>query len=265
MKTSVFFLIAALGCATTTSRTSANESAVMQTTDDKLIAIDILLEPDQTMIAKARAVNARLRGNYPAGYELDATHAPHVTLLQRFVRVKDFDAVTAAVSKVLAAERPANLQLNAKGLEYAIWGGLAVTVLVVERTPELMQLHQKIIDAVTPFSVSGGTAAAFVGAEANAETIGWVENFIPKSSGTNYIPHVTSGVATEAFVKQLKAEPLAAFTFKPVGVAVYHLGNFGTAAKKLWQSPAAEPLASWNDGAARRSILDVVRRVTATL
>ena len=67
----------------------------MQTTDDKLIAIDILLEPDQTMIAKAHAVNARLRGNYPAGYELDATHAPHVTLLQRFVRVKDFDAVTA--------------------------------------------------------------------------------------------------------------------------------------------------------------------------
>lgn len=47
---------------------------------------------------------------------------------------------------------------------YVIWGGLAVTVLVVERTPELMRLHQKIIDAVTPFSVSGGTAAAFVGA-----------------------------------------------------------------------------------------------------
>ena len=61
----------------------------MQTTDDKLIAIDVLLEPDQTMIGKANAVNARLRGNYPAGYSLDATHAPHVTLLQRFVRAKE--------------------------------------------------------------------------------------------------------------------------------------------------------------------------------
>ena len=108
---------------------------------------------------------------------------------------------------------------------------------------------------VTPFSVSGGTAAAFVGADANTETIGWVETFVPKSSGANYIPHVTCGVAPEAFVKQLKAEPFAAFTFKPVGVAVYHLGNFGTAAKKLWQSPAAEPLASWNDGAEKRSLL----------
>jgi hypothetical protein len=239
MKTSPVFLIAALACATITSLTDANELAAMQTTDDKLVAIDILLEPDQAMIARARAVNARLRGNYPAGYELDATHAPHVTLLQRFVRVKDLDAVTAAISKVVATERPAALQLNATGLDYVIWGGLAVTVLVVERTPELMRLHQKIIDAVTPFSVSGGTAAAFVGAEANAETIGWVQTFIPKSSGANYIPHVTSGVAPEAFVKKLKAEPFAPFTFKPVGVAVYQLGNFGTAAKNLWQSPPA--------------------------
>jgi hypothetical protein len=65
----------------------------MQTTDDKLIAIDVLIEPDQTMIGKSRAVNARLRENLPAGYELDALHAPHVTLVQRFVRAKDFEKV----------------------------------------------------------------------------------------------------------------------------------------------------------------------------
>jgi hypothetical protein len=139
---------------------------------------------------------------------------------------------------------------------------VAVTVLVVERTPELMRLHQKVIDALTPFSVGGGMASAFVGADANAETIGWVEMFVPKSSGPNYTPHVTSGVAPEAFVKGLKAEPFEAFTFKSDGVAIYQLGNFGTAAKKLWQSPAGGPLASWNDGAAKQSILAFVRRVT---
>ena len=216
----------------------------MQTIDDKLIAIDILLEPDQTMIGKATAVNARLRGNYAAGYELDATHAPHVTLLQRFVRAKDFDAVTTALAKVFAVEQPTQLQLKAKAIDYVIWGGVAVTVLVVKRTPELMRLHQKVIEAVTPFSVSGGSAAAFVGADANRETIGWVETFVPKSSGTNYIPHVTSGVAKEDFVKQMKAEPFEAFTFKPVGVAIYQLGNFGTAAKKLWQSQTSAAQAS---------------------
>jgi hypothetical protein len=128
------------------------------------------------------------------------------------------------------------LQLKAKGIEYVVWGGVAVTVLVIERTPELMRLHQKIIDAVAPFSVNGGTPPAFVGGEANAETIGWVETFVPKSSGEKYLPHVTVGVAAEAFVKQVKAEPYEDFTFRPEGVAVYQLGNFGTAAKKLWQS-----------------------------
>ncbi len=216
----------------------AQEKKAAQNTGNKLIAIDILLEPDQTMVNKANALNAQLRGNYPAGYHLDATHAPHVTLLQRFVRKNDFDAVTAAVTKVLAAERLDSLQLKAVAIDYVLWSGVAVTVYVIERTPQLMELHEKIIGAAEPFSVSGGTSAAFVAGDANPETIGWVETFVPKSSGKDYIPHVTAGVASEAFVKQLKAQPYQAFTFKPVGVGIYHLGNFGTAAKKLWQSPA---------------------------
>jgi len=234
----------------------------MATSDDQLLAIDVLLEPDQTMIKKARAVNARLRENFPKGYELDATHAPHVTLLQRYVRVKDFDVVTAVVAKVLAEERPTELQFQATGHEYGIWQGVAVTIFLVERTPELMRLHQKVVDAVAPFSVNGGTAAAFVGSEINAETMGWVEGFVPKSSGEDYLPHVTLGVAQEDFVKQLKAEPFPAFTFKPVGVAIYQLGNFGTAAKKLWSSQASDPLASWNEGKAKQSILDFVAKAT---
>ena len=44
-----------------------------------------------------------------------------------------------------------------------------------------------------------------------------------------------AGSAHEDFVKGMKAEPFDAFTFKVAGAAIYHLGNFGTAAKKLWQ------------------------------
>jgi hypothetical protein len=203
---------------------------------DKLIAIDILLQPDQTMVAKANAINARLRGNYPEGYSLDATHAPHVTMLQRFVRARDFDAVTAAVTKVLAAERPTALQLKATGLLYTIWNGAALTAIVVERTPELARLQQKVADAVAPFSVSGGTEAAFIDTPHGADIVPYVETFVPKASGANYFPHVTAGIATEAFVKQMKAEPFDTVTFRPAGVAIYQLGNFGTASKELWKS-----------------------------
>jgi phosphoserine phosphatase len=245
-----------------TNQIQNNEEKAMQTTDDKLIAIDVLIEPDQMMIGKSRAVNARLRENFPAGYELDASHAPHVTLLQRFVQAKDIDAVIDAISKVLVAERPTEIQLKVSGCDYVIWGGKAVTAFIVERTPELMRLHQKVLDAVAPFSVSGGTAAAFVGTEINSETIGWVEAFIPKSSGEHYVPHVTLGVANEDFVKRIKAESYEAFTFKADGVAIYQLGNLGTATKMLWQYRASEPLPSWNDGTVKQSILDFIRHVT---
>ena len=49
-------------------------------------AVDIALEPDQTMIQHAQADNARLLKAFPKGFALDATHHPHVTMLQQFVR-----------------------------------------------------------------------------------------------------------------------------------------------------------------------------------
>ena len=48
-------------------------------------AIDILLEPDATMLQHAAANNARLLEVNPQGFALDAAHRPHITLIQRFV------------------------------------------------------------------------------------------------------------------------------------------------------------------------------------
>jgi hypothetical protein len=267
VKTNIFkfFLllgfVSALVLQASAQATPVSKDTEVEATSDKLIAIDVLLEPNQTMLDKAKASNARLRGDYPAGYALDATHAPHVTMLQRYVRVKDLDAVTTALTKLFATERPTELQLTAKGYEYTVWSGVAVTIFVVERTPELMRLQQKVSDTVAPFSVSGGTAAAFIDTPSNSEIVAYVEQFVPKSSGEGYFPHVTLGVAHEDFVKQMKAEPFKAFTFGVRGTAIYQLGNFGTASKKVWEYQA-QPLASWNDGAAKQSILDFVDRVT---
>ena len=65
-------------------------------------AIDILLEPDATMLRHAEANNARLLGVFPKGFALDATHRPHITMIQRFVRTADLDKVYAAAGQVLA-------------------------------------------------------------------------------------------------------------------------------------------------------------------
>lgn len=52
-------------------------------------AIDIVLEPDATMIQHAKAA-------YPKGFTLDATHQPHITMIQQFVRTADLDKIYAA-------------------------------------------------------------------------------------------------------------------------------------------------------------------------
>ena len=70
-----------------------------------LIAINVLLNPDTATVERARAVNARLREDYPHGFALDANHVPHITLLQRFVRTADLDKAANAVAEVLRTEQ----------------------------------------------------------------------------------------------------------------------------------------------------------------
>jgi hypothetical protein len=204
-------------------------------------AIDIALEPDATMLQHASALNARLRADYPDGYALNATHRPHVTMLQRYVRTADLPNVYAAVQKVMAQYNPATWKLEAFKIDHAVWSGLAVTVILAKPPQQVLDAQQALITAIAPYTVPTGTAAAFVTTpadpEINASTLAYVTAFVPKSTGANYIAHVTSGVAPVAFVKTLEAQPFSPFTFSPVAVSVYQLGNFGTARKKLQEWP----------------------------
>src|SRR5579872_4119921 len=63
---------------------------------NEVTAIDIALEPDATMVQRAKDANARLRKSFPKGFALDETHHPHVSVLQQFVRTADLDTIFAA-------------------------------------------------------------------------------------------------------------------------------------------------------------------------
>ena len=80
-----------------------------------LIAINVLLDPDAATVEKARAVNARLRQNEPRGFALDANHAPHITLVQGFVRQAEIEAVAGALRSALAQAPAGNWQSTATG------------------------------------------------------------------------------------------------------------------------------------------------------
>ncbi len=232
----------------------------------EVTAIDILLTPDEAMVDVARVVNARLRADYPQGFALDADHAPHVTLIQRFVRTDDLDKIYAAVAKVLKDENPMRSQLKATGYYDIPVEKMGVAGIVIEPTKDLLRFQQKLIDVVAPYTVVRGTEAAFVpkpeGGTLAPGLVDYVAAFVPKSIGRNYNPHVTVGIGTREYLDKLKAEPFKSFVFKARAVAVYQLGDFGTAQRLLWTSMTADPLPSWNEGPAKQSIVDFVAKVT---
>jgi hypothetical protein len=204
---------------------------------DSVTAIDILLEPDATMVKHAEAANERLRKQFPKGFALGKTHHPHISCLQRYVRTADLDKVYEAVGKVLTQENPTAWKLKAYKYYYLPWKDIGLAGIVVEPTDDLIRYQAKLIDAVTPFTVKTGTAAAFVTTkedpDINQPTIDYVANFVPDETGNKFNPHVTIGIATQDYLKNLLEEKFETFTFSPVGVSVYHLGNFGTARTRL--------------------------------
>ena len=204
---------------------------------DPVTAIDIALEPDATMTQHARADNERLLKNFPKGFALDATHHPHVTMLQQFVRTADLEKVYAALDKVFASEKPLGWKLRAFKYYYIPSPPIGLAGIVVEPTEDLLRLQQKIIDAVTPFTEKTGTPAAFMSTEDGKDIQGflieYVANFVTIAAGKKFNPHVTTGVGTEVFLKEMLAEPFEAFTFSPASASVYQLGSYGTARKEL--------------------------------
>src|SRR6266705_3472742 len=116
-------------------------------------AIDILLEPDATMLQHCQTNNARLLAVFPKGFSLDAAHRPHITMIQCFVRTADLDKVYAAAHKVLAPANVNAMKLEAFKYYYAPGGAVGVAGICAKPTPELIRLQADIIAAVKPFTV----------------------------------------------------------------------------------------------------------------
>jgi hypothetical protein len=202
-------------------------------------AVGVVLEPDRTMVDRAAADNARLRTIYPAGFALDSHHAPHITVLQRFVRTADLEAVESLLSDVFGGLDIGAIRLDAKGYYYIRAQGLGLAGITIESTGELRNLQRSIIDALAPLAAPKGGPDAFVGAP-DTTTIGptadYVEAFVAANVGAGYNPHVTIGMAPADYLDRMLEEPFERFIFAASSAAVYQLGDLGTAARLLWSS-----------------------------
>jgi len=233
----IFVMVAMICVLAMVGGTAQSQQMAPSVEQNQITAIDILLLPDATMIQHAEAVNARLLKDFPKGFSLDASHHPHISMLQRYVHTADLDKIYAAVSRVLAKEKVASWKLKAFKYYYIPDKNIGLAGIVVKPTNDMLKLQKKLIGAVASFMVKIGSASAFVTTpedpDINKPTIDYIAAFVPKATGKNFNPHVTVGIGTQDYLKAMLAEPFDEFTFSPVGAAVYQLGNYGTARKKL--------------------------------
>ena len=223
-------LVSSLACILTCAGAS-------RAADSTVTAIDIVLKPDTTMCQHALEANAQLLKDYPKGFALDASHNPHITILQRYVKTADLESVYDAANRVVQKEKPTRWKLNAFKYYYGKIGNTGLAGIVVKPTPDLLRLQEELIEAVAPFTVPTGTAAAFVTTpeepDINKFTRDFVASYVTVAAGRKFNPHVTTGVGSIEYLDKLLAEPFPAFSFKPAGVSVYQLGDNGTARREL--------------------------------
>jgi hypothetical protein len=189
------------------------------------------------MLDRSAEWNAKMRELTPEGFELDESHRPHVTLVQRHIRKDHLDAVLLAVDEVRASFDLDSLTMEANGLYHIPIGELGLAGITIKPTAELSALQSAVIEAVNSYDAGAGDENAYVpdptGTPFEPFLFEYVETFVPKQVGSNFNPHVTVGLAPRSWLVEQEQIPFDSFEFGADGIAVYQLGNFGTASKRL--------------------------------
>jgi hypothetical protein len=205
-----------------------------------VVAINVLAVPDGSMRDYARQLNERLRREDSQSFALDETHVPHISILHRFVAAKDLPQIYAAVRQVLQKHPLQGKTLEATGIEHSRWGDTESVSITIASSPQLTALQRDLIAALRPHPTPTGSRAAFVTSpgpsDIDAETVQYVKTFEQKQAGDSYKPHITVGLADSATAEQLQSQLLAPRKFTIEAIAIYQLGNVGTARKQLWPS-----------------------------
>jgi 2'-5' RNA ligase len=175
------------------------------------IDIAILLPPDVSQ--RAVALSAALPPHESRGLLLGPEYLPHITLTQQFTSRDALDEAIARVDLVLRDQKPLSLRVTggARGSN-SVW-------MAVERTVEIMKLHERLLAATAAFDAADGDASAFFAADARDRDVRGVREFRLESSFARFMPHITLGHASEP--------PLVApIDFVATRIAMCHLGRF---------------------------------------
>jgi 2'-5' RNA ligase len=201
-----------------------------------LVALDVALLPPPEVTARAVEVSASLplldaargKAGESQGLRLDADHLPHITLMQLFARKEELDEVMSRVDATVAGAAPLALRITGGGQgTHSVW-------MAVEKTPPLVQIHERLMESLRGLERPDGGTGAFADDDARLRDVLWVAGYRLKSSFHHFEPHITLGHGSEP-------PAIEPFSFEARTVAVCHLGKFCTCRRVLreWMLSAA--------------------------
>ena len=177
------------------------------------IAVDVAILPPPALRQRAIELSAALPRDGSHDLVLDEDHLPHITLTQCFLRVDELGAAWDRVEEVLRAQAPLTLQVTGGGK------GSSSLSMSIERTPAIVELHERLMEALRGFERPGGTPAAFFDGDARVADVLWVTGYRLGSSFGAFNPHITLGHGDQP----PDIEPL---TFVADTVGACHLGRY---------------------------------------
>jgi len=185
----------------------------------EVIALDVAILPPPDVTAKAVALSAALPESEPHPLRLDQEHLPHVTLMQLFARVNELDEVFSRVDETTRGVAPLPLRATGGGQ------GANTVWIAIEKTPPLVELHERLMETLRGLERPDGGTGAFFGDDARIRDVLWVTGYRLKSSFHHFEPHITLGHGS--------APAIEPFEFDADTVAVCHLGRHCTCRKVL--------------------------------
>lgn len=205
---------------------------------EQIIAIDVLLTLPEDVYAQAVGLNKSVLENNPNNFKLDAQHIPHITLLQSYVKESDLPEIENQLVGLYKSIATESFLIDA--LQYKKEHNENFASMGVEKSEALMALHEQVIALLKPYSVSNGFQESYVqnedGTPIDDFTMAYVPKFVSDHSFEHYNPHISLGVAETTLLDSLAQHHFRPTTFKAPAIALYQLGNYGTARKLLWES-----------------------------
>jgi 2'-5' RNA ligase len=195
----------------------------------KVVALDVAILPPPDVMTRAMKLSAALPAKRrradgdvaePDRLRLDGEHLPHVTLAMQHVREKELELAFSRVDAVLARQQPPRIVITGGGRSrHTLW-------MSVERTPELLDLHERLMEALRGLERHEGGPHAFYGGDGRARDVRWVAGFRLQASASAFDPHITLGHGSDV-------PAIEPFAFDATTVAACHLGRFCTCRRVL--------------------------------